>query len=455
MSLSDFVDVTILEQAIATQVASFTDCMHLVQVPVATLAARYASYTSVPEATSAGLPAPALAAATKFFSQEPNPGRLIIGRRGEGTAQQSLVTITTAAAGTWSWDLGVDTVSYLAGALDTEQEIAEGLHANAVAQGLYTRYAVTADDPTAGVITIDADVAGDAFTIGALTVPGAGAGATSTPAVNVAAEDISDALDAVRTAGAVFYGFTIESSTEASIDEASGWAAAQTDPVSPALFFGRTSDVDVRDGTVGNLASDLFLLSYDTTHLMWTKDVSSFPDVAMMARGLAADLDQQSITLALKGLIGVTSDAGPGVESPLSSAQITNVQANANSYTLEGGLGTTFPGKVSSGKYTDTVISRHWLRARLQEAGFQALRGTPTKVPYDRAGAAVLEGAFRGVMAVAEAAQHVQSGWTISIPNPATLTSTQRASRNLPGVVISAVFRGAIHSTSLTVYLSF
>lgn len=418
---------------------------------------RYEIFTTLTEVSthSPALPSRVVAAATVFFSQDPNPGRLLIGRRGTGTAQVSRVTITTADDGTWSFSINSDAISYLADVADTEQDIAEGLHAAGVASGIFDRHDVTPSTPSGGIFDVTANVAGDAFTISSLTVPGTGAGATTTPTANVAAEDISDALTAVRAAGAVFYGFTIESSTEAAIDDASAWAAAQTDPADPAMFFARTADTGVRDATGGNLADDLYGLGYDTTHLQWSKTPAQWPDVAMMARGLAANLDQESITLALKGLVGVTPDAGRGVVSPLSTAQVANIRLHANTYTLEGGLGTTFPGKVVSGKYTDTVISRHWLRARLQEAGYQVLRGSPTKISMDAAGAAALEGAFRGVMSVAESAKHVQSGWTVSVPDPATLTSAQRATRHLPGITIVAVFRGAIHSTALTVYLSY
>lgn len=455
MSLSEFVDVTILEESIATQIASFSDCLHLAQVPTATMSDRFESYTSLTEVTDAGLPTRVIEAATIFFSQDPNPGKLIIGRRTEGTAQVSRVTISTADDGTWSFSINSTAISYLASISDTTTTIAEGLLAAGIAAGIFDRFDLTPGSVTSSHFDITANVAGDAFTISSLTVPGTGAGATSTPTANVAAEDISDALTAIRSAGAVFYGFTIESSTEASIDDASAWAAAQTDPAAPAMFFARTGDTDVRDATGGNLASDLYLLGYDTTHLMWAKDATEWSDVAMMARGLAANLDQEAITFALKGLVGITADAGSGVSSPLTTAQITNVRLHANTYTIEGGLGTTFPGKVVSGKYTDTVVSRHWLRARLQEAGFQVLRGSPTKISYDQSGAAALEGAFRGVMAVAEAAKHIQAGWTVSVPNPATLTSAQRASRVLPGVTVVCTFRGAIHQTSLVVYLSY
>jgi hypothetical protein len=457
MALSEFVEITLLEQAVASEIASFDTCAFVAQVPTATMSGRYETFASLTEisAHSPALPTPVVAAATIFFSQSPNPGELIIGRRGTGTAQVSNVAITTADDGTWSFTVNSDAVSYLASVSDTLQSIAEGLVAAGTAGGVFDRHEVTASTPITGAFNITANVAGDAFTISTLTVPGTGVGAITTPTANVAAEDISDALTAIRAAGAIFYGFTIESATEAAIDDASAWAAAQTDPSDPALFFARTSDTGVRDATSGNLADDLYLLGYDTTHIQWTKVPSSYPDVAMMARGLAANLDQDAITLALKGLIGVTPDAGRGVVSPLTSAQVANVRLHANTYTLEGGLGTTYPGKVVSGSYTDTVVSRHWLRARLQEAGFQVLRGSPTKISMDAAGAAALEGAFRGVLAVAESAKHIAANWTVNVPDPATLTSAQRATRHLPNVVVVAQFRGAVHSTAITVYLSY
>ncbi len=237
---------------------------------------------------------------------------------------------------------------------------------------------------------------------------------------------------------------------EANVDLASAWAAAQ-----PALFVAQMVDTSIRDATASNPAEDLYLLGYDTTHIEWAKDATEFRDIAIMSRASAVNLDQISSTWALKGLIGVTPIAGPDVTDPVTSGQLANLKLHANVYENVLGLGTTSPGKVVSGKFTDTVVSRFWFRRRLQEAGFGVLRGSPTKIPMNIVGATMLEGAYRSVCAVAERAGHIEPGWTVTVPDPATLTSAQRASRVLSGSVIRATFTGAIHATDITVYLAY
>jgi hypothetical protein len=451
--LSDIVDVTILEQAVTSQIASFSTCMLVAQIDVADMAARFTTFETLAEVQDAGLGTAVEDAAAIFFSQNPNPGELTIGRQVPGTAQVSHVAITTADDGTWSFSVNSDAVSYLASGSDTLQTIAEGLASAGVA--IFARHNVTASTPTAGAFDLTANVPGDAFTISSMTVPGTGAGATTTPTANVAAEDIDDALTAIRAAGNTSFRFCIQSRLEANVDLASAWAAAQAATDSPALFIAQMVDTSIRDATGGNPAEDLYLLGYDTTHIEWAKDATEFRDVAVMSAAAAVNLDQATNTWALKGLIGVTAIAGAGVEDPVTSAQLTNLKLHANVYEMVGGLGTTFPGKVVSGKYTDTVVSRFWLRRRLQEAGYGVLRGSPTKIPMNLVGATMLEGAYRSVCATAERAGHIEPGWTVTVPDPATLTSAQRASRVLSGAVIRARFTGAIHQTDITVYLQY
>lgn len=450
--LSDFVEVTVLEEAITTQVASFTTCGLLAQVTTGVQSARHVEYSSYNELVDAGMPTSVLDRARIFFSQDPNPGALTIGRQIPGTKQVSRVTITTADDGTWSFTVNGDSVSYLA-TLETEQEIAEGLFE--AGTDIFRTHNLTASTPSGGIFDLTANVGGDSFTIGSLTVPGTGAGATSTPTANVAAEAVDTAMNAIRAAGNTTFVWTIESRAEANVDLMSSWAAAQATTESPALFVALMSDESIRDNDVGNPASDLALLGYDTTYLVWSKNPAEYRDMAELARQNAVDLDQFASTWALKGLIGITPDAGPGVVNPLTSAQIDNIRLHANTYTLEGGLGTTSFGKVVSGKFTDTVVSRFLTVARLKEGGFAVLRGSPTKIPMNATGAAMLEGAFRSVMTRLEAAGHFNPGWTVFVPDPATLTAAQRATRVLPGIQIRCQFTGAIHQTQITLFLSY
>lgn len=448
MALSRFADVNVTQQVTVQAVASFSDSLYLAQVPESAQAARFLSYESADEMTLAGLPTAVIAAGAIFFAQNPNPGALIVGRQVPGTAKVVTVTITTTANGTWDFAFGADTVTYAAAGAPTEQVIAEGLYAQAA---LYAaKYNTTLSTPIGGVFTITANVAGDDFTIGALTVPGAGAGSTATTTPTVAPEDASDALDAIVAAGGVFYGIATQSRSEAVIDDIAGWAIARS-----VMFFAQTADPDVVAATVGNMASDLFLLGNEKTDITWHADSTEFADVATMSRVLARDLDSRNSTTAFFSLTGVTPDAGRGVVNPLTSAEIANIELHSNSITLEGGVSVRFPGKVTSGDFTDIVITMAWLKARLKEAIFGAYVGAPDGLTYDLEGVAVLESTIRGVCQNAVDARHIKPGFVITLPDPAALTAAVRASRNLPNGRVTANFRGFIHTIDLDVFLQF
>jgi hypothetical protein len=447
VALQDFVRVTTFEQQVSQAIASFSTCMLLAQVPVGTMPERFLSFESIDEVTEASMPQPVIDAATSFFSQDPNPGELIIGRQIPGTAKVVTVTITTEDDGTWSFTLNGTAISALA-ADSTEQEIAEALHAQAAVYA--DTYNLLLSTPTAGEFTITSLVPGDDFTVGALTVPGTGAGSTATTTANVAAEDPSTALDAIVSAGGVFFGLTIQSRGESAIDDVATWASARQ-----VLFFAQTPDLDVANAVSGNMASDLFLLGYKNTDLSWHRDSTEFMDVATMSKALARNFDTSNGTTAFLNLVGITPDAGPGVSNPLTSAQVANIRLHANTYTLDGGLGIRFPGKVVSGGYTDITISRMWVATRAQEAVFGALVGAPDGLTMDLEGASIIENVLRGVCQTGVDARHFRPGFTVTVPDPATLTAAVRASRELPNCKITASFRGFIHEILIPIYLSF
>lgn len=448
MAIQDFVTFRTFEQAVVQQVASFSTCLHLAQIPVGTMAERFLSFESVDDVTdhSPAFPARVLAAATSFFSQTPNPGTLILGRQVPGTAKVVTVTITTPANGTWSFTLNGTTIAFLA-ASSTAQEIAVGLHTQAAIYA--ANFGVTLSTPTAGVFTITADIAGDDFTAGTLTIPGAGAGSVATTTANVAAEDPTTALDAIIDAGGVFFGLTIESRTELAIDDVAAWASARQ-----VLFFAQTGDMDVANNVGGNMASDLALLGYKNTDLSWHRDSTEFFDVARMAKTLARDFDGSNSTTAFQSLVGVTPDRGVGVANPLTSAQVDNVRLACNSYTLDGGVGITYPGQVVNGGFTDITISRMWLKARGEEAVFGALVGAIDGLTMDLTGATVIENVLRGVCGVGVAARHFRPDFQVIVPNPDTLTAAVRATRRLSGCKIIASYRGFIHQVEIDAYLS-
>jgi hypothetical protein len=445
MALSRFVRPVVTEQRTVQEVASFSTALHLAQVPTSTLAGRFDSFTSAQELTDAGYPARVIAAAGAFFGQNPNPGRLIIGRQGLGTAQVGTVDITTEDAGNWTYTLAGQAITYVASGDDTTTDIADGLRAQTIASGILDVANLSISAVTSDAFTITANVAGDAFTLSALTVPGSGVGTSTTTTANVAAELPSVAFAAIVTAGGEWYGTTIESRSETAIDDASAWVFSQgTD--NPKLFFAQTNDDGVTQATPGNMADDLFLLGYDRTDLTWHRDSTEWADVATMAVVLAKNFDVANATTAFKELDGVTPDAGSGVVDPLSSSELENVEEHANSYTIEAGQQLRFPGKVVGGQHTDTVITRDWLKARLEEAVFGVLVGAPNGVPYTVAGIAMIEGAIRGVAQAAANAGHILPDYIVTMPTLAQLTSAIRASRNLPFAKLSGTYQGFIHT---------
>jgi hypothetical protein len=449
VGLQDYVRVTTFEQRVVQAIASFSTCLHLAQVPVGTMAARFETFDSIDDVTghSPAFPARVIAAATTFFAQDPNPGELIIGRQVPGTAKVVTVTITTEDDGTWSFTLNGTTVSALA-AGSTEQEIAEALHAQA--EVIAATNNVELSTPTGGAFTITSLIAGDDFVVGALTVPGSGVGSTATTTANVAAEDPTTALNAIISSGGVFFGLTIESRTEAAIDLVATWASARK-----VQFWAQTSDMDVANAVTGNMASDLALLGYKNTDLTWHRDSTEFIDVATMSRVLARNFDASNSTTAFLSFEGITPDAGPGVENPLTTQQIANIRLHANTYTLDGGLGVRFPGQEVDGGFTDITISRFWVQTRAEEAVFGALVGAPDGLTFDLAGATVIENVLRGVCQTGVDARHFRPGFTVTVPDPETLTSAVRATRNLANCKITASYRGFIHTVEVPIYLSF
>lgn len=451
MTLSRYVPVTVSRSEPSVSQAGFGTLLSVFQIDVGTLAARYTSFSTPAELAASSMPQRVKDAGAVFFSQNPNAGTFRVGRQVPGTAQVDTVTITTADAGTWSFDVDGTTVSYTAGALDTEQDIAEGLVADFDLKG----FDITASTPVGGVFTITANVAGVAFVADSFVAPGAGAGSVANTTANVAAEDISDALDAIEAANADFYGVTIEVRDDTAILDVAAWVETRR-----KIFVAQTDDATLRSATAGNIAAQLVALSRKRTFVIYNEDDREFSDVAWMSRCLAFRLDIEKGLWAHKTLASVTSSNSDLALTPLTSAEQTNIEdERGNTYTTTAGVNITFPGRNTgtgtSALYFDQVTTEDITVARLQEAIFGALVGDPLGLPMTLRGAAQIEGAMRGVGTQLTAAGHyAPNSVTVSVPNPADLTSAQRATRNLPNCVFTYQESGGIHTVTLSVTIS-
>lgn len=121
---------------------------------------------------------------------------------------------------------------------------------------------------------------------------------------------------------------------------------------------------------------------------------------------------------------------------------------NVNIYITVADVPITKDGTVVSGEYIDVMRGVDWLTARLEEAVFTLLIQN-RKVPYTDTGVALIENTIRGVMQ--RASEFLLDGESITydIPRVADVPAASRGSRTLPDIGFSARLQGAIHKVEI------
>ena len=183
---------------------------------------------------------------------------------------------------------------------------------------------------------------------------------------------------------------------------------------------------------------------------------------AMLSQALA--MNPGSYTLAYKTLPGVPADTdttlGEAQAMALNSMTAATPGPGAkagNYYKTTAGQNWVFPGTCPSGRFMDLTIGIDWLQTRMQAAVLAAIAGLP-KLPYTDFGIGVIGDAIQGVLRLGSTpayglilpdGQDPARPIKVTVPTAASLTSAQRASRNVPGVSFSAGLQGAIETTTV------
>ena len=450
-NIERIVDFTVTKTSATVSRQGFGTILGVHQVTAVVQPSRYASYSSLSEMTQAGFLSTdrAYAWASVVFSQTPRPTTVAIGRRIPGVAATENVQITADAVGDWVFDFddGDSTKSYTVTSAGGDE----------VAFAEATRAAIAADATAfvsvpAGPIVVDnfdwtAKIAGTAIT---LTITEAGAGTSvQTPGVaNVAAEDITVALNAIEAEvepvdGQDFYIFNIDTRSDADITAAAAWAAAR--PFTK-FYLGQTNDPDMLTATAPNIGTVLGGLNYENVWLGWKASDDEWFDAGMGSVAAAADLDAENgaITWANKQLVGVAV-------TELTESQKNNIiSSNGEIYVEIAGRGVTLQGMVVSGEFADVQTTLAWTKARSQEAVFAVIATNPTKVPYTNAGIASIGSALLGVLRAGVKIRHF-SGDNPDLPSVTTPTSlsvstADKNARILRNVIGNAQLAGAIHT---------
>lgn len=433
--------------------AGFGTVMGVFQIPAVVQPNRFALYSEVQDLIDAGSAAddPWVKWATVQKGQAVSPARFAIGRRDPGTAQVDDVTITAADAGTWTLTIDTIVYSFISGASDTTQTIAEGL-ADAVNAG---DASVVLSVPAAGAFTVTAFIAGEAFVNGGIVTGGAGTGTFVNSTPNAVAEVMATALAAINTANtADWYFLNIETRNDADITAAQAFVAPLR-----KRFFGQSSDPDARDGVASNIFDTIQALNDPRTSLFWHDDDTEFLDSGEAAIAAAADLDAAGgvITMFGKQVQSVPVDV-------LTEDQITNIAGDNESNDGFGGnvhveiasRGFTMPGKSTDGEFIDVGTTLDWTFFRVSEDLFLLPATTPTKVPYTTAGLTAQQNAVQGRLDIGVVNGHFSPDTLPSTSVPeivdvATADKNTRVSRNVLGF---ALLEGAIHKTFVRIEAS-
>lgn len=146
--------------------------------------------------------------------------------------------------------------------------------------------------------------------------------------------------------------------------------------------------------------------------------------------------------------------------SVLSSTQMKALKdGNLNYYTTYANKNITQNGKVKAGEWIDIIRFRDWLQNDMQIRILNLLVMNP-KIPYTNSGIGLVEnqmiaslkaGMERGGVAPDEYDEdgNVIPGYIVTVPNSASLTASQKASRVLTGCKFKARIAGAIHAVEV------
>lgn len=422
--ISDVVDVVVTAESASVQAPGFGKA--LVLATHTKFAERTKQYSSLSGLLADGFQTtdPVYLAAAAYFSQEPAPRFLKVGRR---QADSVTITVVTAANST-AYTITVNGTAFTitSDSDATTSEIATALRA-AINGGSEP---VTASGSGADVI-LTADVSGAGFS----AVP---SGTRMTTAAPSALTTIAADLAAIVEYDTDFYGLILADRASADMQAGAAWASANK-----RLLFAATAEANAVDTTVGSdtttLPAILKAAGYDRALTLYhASAATNFIDAA--AAGWVLSKDPGSYTFALKTLIGILT-------STLTPTQRANAKAkNLITYEERAGVNQTSSGKMASGKNVDQIHGRDWLSSVIAVNIFTLLSSV-YKVPFTDEGIGQIEQAAKQAGALGIARNYL-SEYETSFPALADISVSDKTARILDGAEMTAVESGAIESVT-------
>ncbi len=218
-----------------------------------------------------------------------------------------------------------------------------------------------------------------------------------------------------------WYGLQVLGASDADHEQ----IAAYIEAAAPAHYYGvTTQEAGVLVSTdTSDIAYILKLLGYNHTAVQYSS-TNPYAIVSYLARILTTKWLGSTTTITLWGKQepGVVAETMTVSQNAALKAKNCNAFCNVNNGTAFIQYGTS-----ASGQFTDTVIGADWLAGEVQTVVFDAMEGTPYKIPQTDAGMGILIAAAAGACQLA-----VNNGYAAPGQWNSTGFGTLAPGQNLP-----------------------
>lgn len=396
----------------------------------------YTSITGV--AADWGVGTPEYKAANAYFSQNPRPEQLVIGR---GALKPTMVFKLTVAS-------VLDSQKYAAVFNGTKYEVTSDASATNDEIIILLQAALAAPATAAGFTAAIGGAGPSTF----LTLTGNAAGnwasfyptdpALLTLQQTTANPGIATDLDAIVVENDNWYGLITLYNSSACVLAAAAWAESKLKVYGVQVQDSECATVAAGIATDISKALQAYFRTFDGYH----PDNGQFLDAAWFGRCLP--YTPGSETWFGKTLAGVSAMSTTPPYKMTATYQTNLTAKNANFYYTIAGRNITAPGKVAAGEWIDTIRGRDWLQVRIQEA-VALVTMNADKIPYTDPGIGRIDNEVRAVLARAVTNGFLAS-YKVTVPTAASQAPVDKAARILRGYSFVAPIQGAIHLTYIT-----
>lgn len=488
LQVSRLINVNVNLEPAAAQFPSVTTAMFIGDSNVIDVQERYRSYANINDvATDFGTSAPEYLAALLFFSQEPHPEQLYIGRWahtatagllicGALTATEQLITAWNGIAD-GSFHITVDGGGPVS---VTACDFTATLNMNGVATEINTRLAAAAAGATVAwngsEFVFTSATTGAASTVAYLTVGAGGTDihsqlkgtlATGADEVNgIIAETALACVQIMDNLPINFYMLMFASPDIVDADHLAIAAYIESDSIQHIYALTTNEATALSASSTADIGYQLQQLKYQRTCYQWSS--TTLYAIASLL-GKAATVDYESfnttITMMYKQEPGVIPEL-------LLSTQANSLNGKNYSYyaTFTNGIPIIVNGTMANGFFFDEIQGADWMVNQVQTDLFNLLFQTPTKIPQTNAGVhqlvttvqnSLAQGVTNGQIGpgvwafdgfgTLKKGDFLENGFYVFAPPIQTQPDADRLARKSPLITCAVIFAGAVQTVAVLI----